>query len=146
MFDETRQLAEDVKKIDRRLETLKTHLAQYDIMQQHKAISLKSNSFNGKQYDAYFAKYKAEINAYKKAFDYFAGVLNGRTKVPIKAWRDEKNALTAERIVLGEKFYGLKDEIKVVVNLRRSAEKLIGDRDIRKQPKIEKHRTHDLEL
>jgi DNA repair exonuclease SbcCD ATPase subunit len=127
MFDETRQLAVDVRKIDRRLEALGTHLANYDIMQQHKAVALKLNSFKGKQYDAYFAKYKTEINAYKNAFGYFVGVLNGRTKVPIKAWRAEMKALTSERTVLAEKFYGLKDEIKVVENLRRNAEKLVRE-------------------
>jgi len=127
MFDESRQLAGDVKRIDKRLETLGSHIANYDIMQQYKAVALKLNSFKGKQYDAYVAKYKTEINAYRKAFDYFAGVVNGRTKIPIKAWRAEMKALGAERVVLGEKFYGLKDEIKVVENLRRSAEKLVRE-------------------
>jgi hypothetical protein len=127
MFDEARQLAGDVKNIDRRLETLGAHLAQYDIMQQHNVVALKLNSFKGKQYDAYVVKYKAEIDAYKNAFDYFVGVLNGRTKVPVKAWRAEMKTLGADRIVLGEKFYGLNDEIKVVENLRRSAEKLVRE-------------------
>ncbi|MCL2223203.1 MAG: hypothetical protein FWB92_12895 [Oscillospiraceae bacterium] len=144
MFDETRQLADDVKKIDRRLGALETHLAHYDIMQQHKAVALKVKTLKGKKHDDYLAKYGKEIAAYKNSTKYFKRVLTGRTVVPVKEWKNEKNTLTAERVVLGEKFYDLKDEIKVVEKLRRNADKLM--REIAKQrPARQKHKARDID-
>ena len=45
----------------------------------------------------------------------------------VQEWKKEKNALTAERVALGEKFYDLKDEIKMVEKLRRNTDKLMRE-------------------
>ena len=64
--------------------------------------------------------------AYREAKSYLDNVMNGKSPIPVKEWESEKKMLTADRIALGEKYYDLKDEIKTVESLRRSAEGLIN--------------------
>ena len=124
MHRQVHDLSEKVKKMDRRLETLDIHLEQYVILQANKAFFKKYNSLTGKSRSAYLEKHSNEIHAYREAKSYLDNVMNGKSPIPVKAWESEKKKLTADRIALGEKYYNLKDEIKVVESLRRSAENI----------------------
>jgi hypothetical protein len=53
--------------------------------------------------------------------------LNERTTIPEKKWRSELAELTAERYSLCEEYYKLKDDVKSVEVLRRSAESIMNN-------------------
>ena len=44
--------------------------------------------------------------------DYLKGVMNGKTALPVKAWKAEYAKLTAERETLNRRYLALKDEVK----------------------------------
>ena len=45
------------------------------------------------------------------AKDYLKGVMNGKTTIPTKAWKEEYTKLTAERKTLNQRYLALKEEV-----------------------------------
>ena len=94
-----------------------------------------------KKREAYYAKHKTEIEAFKDAREYLNAVMNGRTDPPpIKEWRKEQQSLTAAKFALCERYYALQDEVRSVEQLRKGAENIMRD-EARDTPT----RRHDIE-
>lgn len=51
--------------------------------------------------------------------------MNGKIKIPIKAWKAEYNKLIAERKTINQKYLSLKDEVKKAEQIRKSIYNLI---------------------
>jgi len=139
--NEYKDLAEKIKPIERRLDTLAHHIAQYENRKQYRAIYNDYVKLNPKKRDDFYAKHKTEIDTYKDAREYFKVVMNGRTDpVPIKDWQAEQKKLIIAKFALTENYYGLQDEVRSVELLRKSAENLMHeDRQQERQPT----KTHD---
>lgn len=153
-------VTDDIKKSERRLETLATHLAHAEnnrvhksVYQKYKSLAPKTdpaalNSINPftkskatkkheaatKKQEAYYAKHISEIEAYKTATQHFETVMNGRTTLPISEWQKEQKELAAQRYVLCDEFYLLKDEILNMEVIRRSIERIMKGEPQRGQP------------
>ena len=52
--------------------------------------------------------------------DYLKGMMNGKTTIPTKAWKDEYTKLTAERKTLNQRYLALKEEVKEAEKIRKS--------------------------
>ena len=52
--------------------------------------------------------------------DYHKGVMNGKTTIPTKAWKEEYTKLTAERKTLNQRYLALKEEVKEAEKIRKS--------------------------
>lgn len=50
-----------------------------------------------KKQEAFYEAYRMELTHYEAAGRYLDGVMNGRTGIPLKAWKAEREKLTAER-------------------------------------------------
>lgn len=48
------------------------------------------------------------------------GVMNGKTTIPTKAWKEEYAKLTAERNALNQRYLALKGEVKEAEQVRKS--------------------------
>ena len=83
------EVAGEIKAKDRRIETLKLHLAHVDIKNQYRAVWNKYVQIkNPKERDAYYAKHEKEIETFKQSRDYTKAVLNGKVDVPpVKDWK-----------------------------------------------------------
>jgi len=57
---------------------------------------------------------------YQAAERHIKGVLNGRDKIPLLAWKAEREELTAKRNRLNQRFYALKGEISEVEKIQRN--------------------------
>jgi hypothetical protein len=69
--------------------------------------------------------------------------LNGRTAIPEKEWRAERENLPNERYVLVDEFYKLKEDVRNIETLRRGAENIMRENPPeRTQPA----RAHGMEL
>jgi len=132
MHTEISDIADEVKKTDRRLQTLDTHFTHCETISKYKPYAKKYSELSGKQREAFAAKYPDELTAYRTANEYFRKALNGRTEIPLKKWQDEKTKLTAERGKLCDKYYDLRTEIKSVETIKRGAERLMS----RAQPEL----------
>ena len=111
-----KDLADKIQKAERRLDTLATHITQYESRRAHRAVYNEYAEIKDpKKREAYYAKHGAEIEAYKDARDYINAVMNDRIgPVPIKDWRKEQQGLTAAKHALCERFHGLQDEVRSV--------------------------------
>jgi cell division protein FtsB len=61
-----------------------------------------------------------ELTLYQAVERHIKGVLNGRTKIPLPAWKAEREELTAKRNRLNQRIYALKDEVKEVDKIHRN--------------------------
>ena len=146
-------VADDIKKAERRLETLATHLAHNDNIKAHKTVYQKYKSLAPKtdsatlnsinpftrnkatkeheaatqKQDAYYTKHADAIEAYQAAMAHFSAVMNGRTKLPIVDWQKEQKELAAKRYALCDEYYTLKEEIPNMEAIRRSVESLMRE-------------------
>jgi len=143
MYDQVYKMSNDIKAIDRRMDTLATHLAQYDIYKRHQAVYRKHKQLSGKKGDDYYDKHSEEIHSYEIANQYLKDTLNGRTDVPINKWKKEHDELTRKRFALCESYYMLKDDTKDVEILRRSVDRLMQEAEREQQPL---RRTHNIDL
>jgi len=159
MNNELKDVSDEIKSVDRRLETLALHLAHCENRRQHKGIydkykslapkeDVAINSLNPftkkkavtayeastKKQSAFYEKHTAEIEAYKDTEAYLKAVLNGRMQIPINTWQSDQKELTAKRSALAENFYSIKDEIKNAEVLRRGMEELMQVETLRKLP------------
>ena len=67
------------------------------------------------------------------AKDYLKGVMNEKTTIPIKAWKEEYTKLTAERKTLNQRYLALKEEVKEAEKIRKSVYSILRQEQ-REQP------------
>lgn len=94
-------------------------------IQQHQELYKKYKSLDPKKRDAFYDKHPEKIELYENAKEYLTAVMNGKTSIPIKVWKAELEKLTAERFLLCDDYYRLKDEVKNVEVLRYGTESII---------------------
>ena len=127
MIGEQTDIREELKPIERRLSTLKKHIEQSDIYLKYKGKKALTDS---------------EEILFTAAKNYLKGVMNGKTTLPTKAWRAERDKLTAERNRLNQRYVSLKDEVKEAEQIRKSVYSILRQEQREQQPR----RTRDMEL
>ena len=105
MIGEQLDIQGKLKPVERRLATLKKHLEQADIYFKCKGKKPLT---------------EAEQILFTTAKDYLKGVMNGKTTIPTKAWKEEYTKLTAERKTLNQRYLALKEEVKEAEKIRKS--------------------------
>ncbi len=105
MIGEQLDIQGKLKPVERRLGTLKKHLEQADIYFKCKGKKPLT---------------EAEQILFTTAKDYLKGVMNGKTTIPTKAWKEEYTKLTAERKTLNQRYLALKEEVKEAEKIRKS--------------------------
>jgi hypothetical protein len=123
-------LAGEIKKQDRRLATLDLHLHNVEIYNSHKSIYQEYLALPKNKREAFKVKNSASITAHDTAHEYLTGVLNGRTSIPAKAWKVEREKLMSERHGLCDKYFSLKDDVRSIEKLKSGAEKIMCNIDV----------------
>ncbi|MCL2250232.1 MAG: hypothetical protein FWC13_13325, partial [Oscillospiraceae bacterium] len=77
--------------------------------------------------EAFKVKNSASITAHDTAHKYLTGVLNGRTSIPAKAWKAEREKLMSERLGLCDKYFSLKDDVRSMEKLHRGVERIMDE-------------------
>ena len=126
-------VSKNIKSAERRLTTLDEHLAQSEIIKQHRTVYQKYGQLDPKKKNAFYNKHSEEIRLYESAKSYFEKVMNGREALPIKKWKAEHERLTADKFSLFDEYYRLKDEVRNVEVLRRDAENLMSGVEAERQ-------------
>ena len=62
------------------------------------------------------------------------GIMNGKTSIPLKAWKAERDKLNGEKKELTRRYYALKDEVKEVEQIRRNVYSILREENGREQP------------
>ncbi|ENY8964298.1 MobQ family relaxase [Clostridioides difficile] len=113
-------IQDKLKPIDKRLTTLKKHIEQADIYMKYK----------GKK-----ALPDMEQALFVVAHSYLKDVMNGKTTLPVKAWKAEYAKLTAERKTLNQRYLALKDEVKEAEQIRKSVYSILRQEQRQQQPR-----------
>ncbi len=67
--------------------------------------------------------------------------MNGKTALPVKAWKAEYAKLTAERKTLNQRYLALKEEVKEAEKIRKSVYSILRQ----EQREQQLHRKQDME-
>ena len=121
MYEKQADIRDKLKPVERRLKVLNEHIRQVDIYLQHKAVYAQYQQQKPKSQVAFAEKHRAEITLYESASRYLKEVMNGKTTLPVKAWRAEHVKLTAEKKILNQDYALMKDEVRKVESVRRAA-------------------------
>ena len=113
------------KPVERRLKTLDEHIRQVDVYLQNKAVYAQYQQQRSKSQVTFAETHHAEITLFESASRYLKGVMNGRTTLPVKAWKAEQGKLTVEKNQLTKAYFSLKDEAKNVEQIRRGVHELM---------------------
>ncbi len=105
MIGEQLDIQGKLKPVERRLATLKKHLEQADIYFKYKGKKPLT---------------EAGQILFTTAKDYLKGVMNDKTTILTKAWKEEYTKLTAERKTLNQRYLTLKEEVKEAEKIRKS--------------------------
>ena len=120
MIGEQMDIRDKLKPVERRLATLKKHIEQADIYFKYKGKKPLTDT---------------EKDLFIAAHDYLKGVMNGKTALPVKAWKAEYAKLTAERKTLNQRYLALKDEVKEAEQIRRSVYNIMRQEQREQQPR-----------
>jgi predicted nucleic acid-binding Zn-ribbon protein len=168
MHGEYTNLSTNIKKTNKRIDTLKEHLRQSENYKQYRKIATEYDTLHAaadtvEKTTGLFAKSKAEnarkdtqdfyrdhdheIGMFRDAEKYLRGVLQSRFDPkklpPIKMWQNELAEKLAERDELNGKYYTLKDEIKHVETRKRFAVDLMIPDEPRE---VQQQKTKTLEV
>ena len=75
-----------------------------------------------------------ELTHYEAAERYLNAVMNGKTGIPLKAWKAERDKLNVEKKQLTRQYYALKDEVKEVEQIRRNVYRIFREENGIEQP------------
>jgi len=126
MIGEQLDIQGRLKPVERRLATLKKHIGQSDIYFKYKGKKKLTET---------------EQILFTAAKDYLKGVMNGKTAIPTKAWKEEYAKLTAERNALNQRYLALKGEVKEAGQIRKSVYSILRQ----EQREQAQRRTQDME-
>ncbi|MBR3294541.1 MAG: hypothetical protein IKI69_09010 [Oscillospiraceae bacterium] len=127
MYGKQRGIAKKVKPIDRRLKTLDEHILNAEKYFQYRDIYRKYKQQKPKKQAAFYEKHRMELTHYEAAERYLNAVMNGKTGIPLKAWKAERDKLNGEKKQLTQQYYTLKDEVKEVEQIRRNVHSILRE-------------------
>ena len=134
-------IRDKLKPVERRLKDLDKHIEQADNYLKYKPFNDKYKQQKPKHKEQYYETYRAEITLFESAQKYLSGVLNGRTTMPLKAWKAEREKLTADKNQLNREYVSLKNDTAAVEKIRSNVYDIISEERRRTQPQ----RTQDME-
>ncbi len=134
MYGKQSGIAEKMKPIDRRLKTLDEHISNAEKYFQYRDIFKEYKQQKPKKQEAFYESHRMELTHYEAAERYLNAVVNGKTSIPLKAWKAEREKLNGEKKQLTRQYYVLKDEVKEVEQIRRNVYSILREENGRELP------------
>ena len=122
-----------IVKTERRLAVLDERLeiwAQYD---KYKPIRQKLDKVKSGKREKYQQEHRAELAAFDTAADFLKGLKESGEKITPKVWRAEAARLTAQKDFDYQKMRDMREDIKAVENLRKTADRLAREEQRRQR-------------
>ena len=92
--------------------------------QQYKPIRQKLDKVKSGKREKYQQEHRAELAAFDTAADFLKGLKESGEKITPKVWRAEAARLTAQKDFDYQKMRDMREDIKAVENLRKTADRL----------------------
>ncbi|MDR0292559.1 MAG: hypothetical protein LBH95_00195 [Oscillospiraceae bacterium] len=164
-------VSEDLKKVNRRIDTLKEHIKHSENYKEHRTVKrqydkLYSEYTAARKETGFFAERKAqkaldaannfydtfsaELILFDAAEKYLRGVLQGRFDPkklpPITMWRQELGTKTSEKNVLNREYTLLKEETAKVEKIKRSVMEILHSDELVQTTERTTKRPYGMEL
>lgn len=130
-----------MKMLDHRLKTLNEHIRHADNYSKCSGLHRQRQQLPCRKQAAVYERHRAELMLYEATEAYLRGVLNERTTIPVKEWKNEAAQLTAERKSLYAEHAQIKEETRSVEAIRYCVEHVM-----RGEPKICTRQEREVEL
>ena len=124
MNDAYYDLRGKIVKTERRLAVLNERLEMWAQYEKYKPIRQKLDKVKPGKREKYQQEHEAELATFDSAADFLKGLKASGEKITPKAWRAEAAKLTAQKDFDYQKMRDMRDEIKAVENLRKTADRL----------------------
>ena len=131
MHEKQLDVRDRLKPVERRLKTLNEHIQQATLYMQHKAVYRQYQELKPRKQAAFVEKHHADIALFESAQRYLRSVMNGKTTLPIKSWKTERDKLTGEKNSLTQKYVLLKEETRVVEQIKQSVTDILRSESAR---------------
>ncbi len=97
MYGKQFDIRDKLKPIERRLKVLDEHIKNVDTYMQYRGIYRTYKQQKPKTQEVFADTHRMEITLYEAAERYLKGVMNGKTDLPVKAWKAERDKLAADK-------------------------------------------------
>ncbi|MDD3613905.1 MAG: hypothetical protein PHT05_09070 [Clostridia bacterium] len=105
MIDDQMNIHDELKPVEQRMTVLKKHIGQAETYLKYKGKKALTDS---------------EQILFTAANTYLKDVMNGRTALPVKAWKKEYANLTDKRQILNQRYVSLKDAVKKAEQIHKN--------------------------
>ena len=113
-----------IVKAERRIAVLDERLEMWAQYEKFKPIRQKLDKVKPSKREKYQQEHSAELAAFDTAADFLKGLKESGEKITPKAWRAEAAKLTAQKDFDYQKMRDMREDIKAVENLRKTADRL----------------------
>ncbi len=139
LSSERSALGHKLNQLDRSWRALDEHLKQVDIYHEHKEIYTQYKAIKKpKKQEKFYEEHRREITLYEAARRHLNGVMDGKTALPVTAWKAERDKLYAKYNSLGRDYAALKGEAREIEQMRRGLEHILREENRRAQPQQER--------
>ena len=113
-----------IVKAERRIAVLDERLQMWAQYQQYKPIRQKQDKVKPGKREKYQQEHESELATFDAAADFLKGLKESGEAITPKAWRAEVTKLTAQKDFDYQKMRDMREDIKAVENLRKTADRL----------------------
>ena len=113
-----------IVKAERHLAVLDERLEMWAQYEKYKPIRQKLDKVKSGKREKYQQEHRAELAAFDTAADFLKGLKESGEKITPKAWRAEAARLTVQKDFDYQKMRDMREDIKAVENLRKTADRL----------------------
>ena len=111
MYNRQFDINNKLKPIERRLKSLDEHIKQAGYYFEFREVFEEYKKQKPGKQDTFYESHRRELTLYESAEHYLTGIMNGKTTIPTKKWKAEREKLIAESKSLYQEYYSLKDEV-----------------------------------
>ena len=114
---------------------LDEHIKQSEIYMKYKAVYREYRQIQKpKKREVFYEENRMELTLFEAAKRYLEAHMNGKTTLPIKAWKAEREKLNAEKAGLYREYRALKDDVWQTEIIKRTAERILRDDGQERKP------------
>ena len=125
---------------ERRIAVLEERLSMFQQYEKYKAIHRQYVKMKPAKQEQFEQRYHAELALYDAAVRYLENLKSGGEAITPKKWRSEAEVLNAQKNLQYQELRAMREEIKDVEKLRKTAEQLEKDAQPKEQKRNEPER------
>jgi len=139
MQNQLDDLRGSAKYIERQLTTLDEHIRQGGIYLKRRELYAEYQRISPRKQPKFYEEHRAELMMFEAAKRYLDAHLNGHD-LPLKAWKEERVKLIAERGEFSREYAALKELVLDVESVQWTAERIMREMNQPQKDKREKTR------